>query len=128
MELRHPSAFVAVVEELRFGQVPIGFAGASSHETLPLLTRAARAALERAMKGRADADVALDRVADGSLDLGFVRLSVTRPGVTYRISDRLGRRVRGSATCATHHRKGEDAPLITERSRRARPAARCRHL
>jgi DNA-binding transcriptional LysR family regulator len=73
-----------------YGRVTIGFAGASSHETLPLLTRAVRAAhpaLELVMRGQTYADVALDRVADGSLDLGFVRLPVTRPGVAYRVID-----------------------------------------
>ncbi|MER5360944.1 LysR family transcriptional regulator [Streptomyces sp. NPDC002785] len=73
-----------------YGRVTIGFAGASSHETLPLLTRAVRAAhpaLELVMKGQTYANVALDRVADGSLDLGFVRLPVTRPGVAYRVID-----------------------------------------
>ncbi|GGT20155.1 LysR family transcriptional regulator [Streptomyces atratus] len=72
------------------GRVTIGFAGASSHETLPLLTRAVRAAhpaLELVMKGQTYANVALDRVADGSLDLGFVRLPVTRAGVAYRVID-----------------------------------------
>ncbi|MFJ7196534.1 MULTISPECIES: LysR family transcriptional regulator [unclassified Streptomyces] len=73
-----------------YGRVTLGFAGASSHETLPLLTRAVRAAhpaLELVMRGQTYADVALDRVADGSLDLGFVRLPVTRPGVAYRVID-----------------------------------------
>ncbi|MEU2128687.1 LysR family transcriptional regulator [Streptomyces sp. NPDC018352] len=73
-----------------FGRVTIGFAGASSHETLPHLTRAVRAAhpaLELVMRGQTYANVALDRVADGSLDLGFVRLPVTRPGVAYRVID-----------------------------------------
>ncbi|MFE7791720.1 LysR family transcriptional regulator [Streptomyces sp. NPDC057460] len=73
-----------------YGRVTIGFAGASSHETLPLLTRAVRAAhpaLELVMKGQTYADVALAGVADGSLDLGFVRLPVTRPGVQYRVID-----------------------------------------
>ncbi|MFJ8851410.1 LysR family transcriptional regulator [Streptomyces sp. NPDC102437] len=73
-----------------YGRVTIGFAGASSHETLPHLTRAVRAAhpaLELVMRGQTYANVALDRVADGSLDLGFVRLPVTRPGVAYRVID-----------------------------------------
>ncbi|MFE4693266.1 LysR family transcriptional regulator [Streptomyces sp. NPDC056749] len=73
-----------------YGRVTIGFAGASSHETLPLLTRAVRAAhpgIELAMKGQTYANVALSRVADGSLDLGFVRLPVTQPGVAHRIID-----------------------------------------
>ncbi|MEV6744774.1 LysR family transcriptional regulator [Streptomyces sp. NPDC051080] len=73
-----------------YGRVTIGFAGASSHETLPHLTRAVRAAhpaLELVMRGQTYANVALDRVADGSLDLGFVRLPVTQPGVAYRVID-----------------------------------------
>ncbi|WP_327267852.1 LysR family transcriptional regulator [Streptomyces sp. NBC_01218] len=71
-----------------YGRVTIGFAGASSHETLPRLTRAVRAAhpgLELAMTGQTYADVALARVADGSLDLGFVRLPADRPGVVHRV-------------------------------------------
>lgn len=73
-----------------YGRVTIGFAGASSHETLPHLTRAVRAAhpaLELVMRGQTYANVALDRVADGSLDLGFVRLPVSQPGVAYRVID-----------------------------------------
>lgn len=73
-----------------YGRVTIGFAGASSHGTLPLLTRAVRAAhpaLELVMKGQTYANVALSGVADGTLDLGFVRLPVTRPGVSFRVID-----------------------------------------
>jgi DNA-binding transcriptional LysR family regulator len=70
-----------------FGRVTVGFAGASSHESLPLLTRAVRAAhpgIELVMLGQTYANVALARVADGSLDLGFVRLPVTQPRVETR--------------------------------------------
>ncbi|MCX5143710.1 MULTISPECIES: LysR family transcriptional regulator [unclassified Streptomyces] len=73
-----------------YGRVSIGFAGASSHETLPLLTRAVRAAhpaIELVMTGQTYANVALARVADGSMDLGFVRLPVTQPGVSHRVID-----------------------------------------
>ncbi|MFD0024021.1 LysR family transcriptional regulator [Streptomyces sp. NPDC058382] len=73
-----------------YGRVRIGFAGASSHETLPRLTRAVRAAhpgIELVMTGQTYANVALARVADGSLDLGFVRLPVTQPGVAHRVID-----------------------------------------
>ncbi|WAL68848.1 LysR family transcriptional regulator [Amycolatopsis cynarae] len=72
------------------GRVTVGFAGASSHESLPLLTRAVRAAhpgLELVMKGQTYANVALAGVADGSLDLGFVRLPVLSPGVRHRVID-----------------------------------------
>jgi DNA-binding transcriptional LysR family regulator len=71
-----------------YGRVTVGFAGASSHETLPLLTRAVRAAhpgIELALTGQMYANVALARVADGSLDLGFVRVPAARPGVLTRV-------------------------------------------
>ncbi|MCI2416453.1 LysR family transcriptional regulator [Saccharopolyspora sp. K220] len=71
-----------------YGRVTVGFAGASSHESLPLLTRAVRAAhpgLELVMRGQTYANVALAKVADGSLDLGFVRLPVNQPDVRTRV-------------------------------------------
>jgi DNA-binding transcriptional LysR family regulator len=71
-----------------YGRVTVGFAGASSHETLPLLTSAVRAAhpgIELALTGQMYANVALARVADGSLDLGFVRVPATAPGVLTRV-------------------------------------------
>ena len=71
-----------------YGRVTVGFAGASSHESLPLLTRAVKAAhpgIELVMRGQTYANVALSRVADGSLDLGFVRLPVPQPGVAARV-------------------------------------------
>ncbi|MER6085449.1 LysR family transcriptional regulator, partial [Streptomyces sp. NPDC001833] len=71
-----------------YGRVTVGFAGASSHESLPLLTRAVRAAhpgIELVLAGQTYANVALARVAEGSLDLGFVRLPVARPGVVTRV-------------------------------------------
>ncbi|GHF34489.1 DNA-binding transcriptional LysR family regulator [Amycolatopsis bartoniae] len=71
-----------------YGRVTIGFAGASSHESLPLLTRAVRAAhpgLELVLQGQTYANAALARVADGSLDLGFVRLPITRLNVEARV-------------------------------------------
>ncbi|MFC7340243.1 LysR family transcriptional regulator [Saccharopolyspora griseoalba] len=70
------------------GRVSVGFAGASAHEALPRLTRAVRAAhpgLELVMRGQTYANVALAGVADGSLDLGFVRLPVNQPGVATRV-------------------------------------------
>ncbi|MGP3973854.1 LysR family transcriptional regulator [Streptomyces sp. 8N114] len=71
-----------------FGRVSVGFAGASSHTALPLLTRAVRTAhpgIELVMQGQNYANRALARVAEGSLDLGFVRLPVARPGVETRV-------------------------------------------
>ena len=69
------------------GRVRIAFAGASSHETLPLLTEAVRKRypdIELIMEGQTYANVALARVADGSIDLGFVRLPAKIPGVVAR--------------------------------------------
>jgi DNA-binding transcriptional LysR family regulator len=71
-----------------YGRVTVGFAGASSHESLPLLTRAVRAAhpgIELVLKGQTYADAALARVAEGSLDLGFVRLPLAQPGIEARV-------------------------------------------
>ncbi|MER7785834.1 LysR substrate-binding domain-containing protein [Streptomyces albidoflavus] len=71
-----------------YGRVTVGFAGASSHEALPLLTGAVRAAhpgIALILTGQTYADTALARVAEGSLDLGFVRLPASRPGVRTRV-------------------------------------------
>ncbi|WP_369206641.1 LysR family transcriptional regulator [Streptomyces sp. PU-14G] len=70
------------------GRVSVGFAGASSHTTLPRLTRAVRTAhpgIALVMRGQTYANRALDEVAEGCLDLGFVRSPVTRPGVRTRV-------------------------------------------
>jgi DNA-binding transcriptional LysR family regulator len=71
-----------------YGRVTVGFAGASSHSTLPRLTHAVRAChpgIELVMRGQTYANRALAGVADGTLDLGFVRLPVTQPGVRWRV-------------------------------------------
>ncbi|WP_436771044.1 LysR family transcriptional regulator [Yinghuangia sp. YIM S09857] len=71
-----------------YGRVTVGFAGASSHESLPRLTRAVRAAhpgIELVLTGQTYANVALAQIAEGALDLGFVRLPVNRPGVRARV-------------------------------------------
>ncbi|WP_431969641.1 LysR substrate-binding domain-containing protein [Nocardia sp. bgisy134] len=70
------------------GRVSIGFAGASSHESLPTLTRAVRAAhpgIEVRLRGQTYAGAALNLVAARELDLGFVRLPVRREGVAVRV-------------------------------------------
>lgn len=71
-----------------YGRVTIGFAGASSEAALPALARAVRRAhpnLELDMRGQLYANTALAKVADGSLDLGFVRLPIATPGVEYQV-------------------------------------------
>ncbi|MBB5918223.1 DNA-binding transcriptional LysR family regulator [Nocardia transvalensis] len=70
------------------GRVGIGFAGASSHEAIPMLTRAVRAAhpgIEIRLRGQTYAGAALNLVADRELDIGFVRLPVRREGVAVRV-------------------------------------------
>jgi DNA-binding transcriptional LysR family regulator len=70
-----------------YGKVTIGYAGASSRFLLPSLARSVRAAypnLELVMIGQTYANAALSRLADRSLDLGFVRLPFQVPGLEYR--------------------------------------------
>jgi DNA-binding transcriptional LysR family regulator len=70
-----------------FGRVTVGFAGASSRNLLPLLARGVRLAhpdLELVMAGQVYTNTALARVADRTLDLGFVRIPAQMPGVAYR--------------------------------------------
>jgi DNA-binding transcriptional LysR family regulator len=70
-----------------YGKVTVGFAGASSRFLLPQLARAVRAAypdIELVMLGQTYANAALGRIADRSLDLGFVRLPFQVPGLEYR--------------------------------------------
>ena len=69
------------------GRVTIGFAGASSYSALPLLTRAVTSELpgiELVLEGQTYTGEALGRIADGSLDVGFVALPVRR-GISTRV-------------------------------------------
>ncbi|SDS14102.1 LysR substrate-binding domain-containing protein [Agrococcus carbonis] len=71
-----------------YGRVTIGFAGASSEAALPVLARAVRRAhpnLELDMRGQLYANAALAKIADGSLDLGFVRLPIGAPGIEHQV-------------------------------------------
>jgi DNA-binding transcriptional LysR family regulator len=73
------------------GRVTIGFAGASTHDTVPRLTRAVRArhpGVELVLRGQTYSGEALSMVAEGSLDLGFLRLPVRRDGVATRVIER----------------------------------------
>ncbi|MEU0597164.1 LysR substrate-binding domain-containing protein [Streptomyces sp. NPDC006393] len=69
------------------GRVTLGFAGASSYSALPVLTRAITSELpgiELVLEGQTYAGEALGRIADGTLDLGFVALPVRR-GISARV-------------------------------------------
>lgn len=73
------------------GRVSIGFSGASSHGTLPRLTLRVRQdhpGIALKLNGNLAANAALNLVADGTLDLGFVRMPVNRVGVSTRIIGR----------------------------------------
>lgn len=77
-----------------FGRVTVGFAGASRVVALPLLTRAVRAAhpgIEFVIRDQAHTKASLERVLDRSLDLGFVRLPISRLGIDTRaiLNERL---------------------------------------
>ncbi|MGW1287725.1 LysR family transcriptional regulator [Streptomyces sp. NPDC002586] len=69
------------------GRVTIGFAGAGSYAVLPVLTRAVTSELpgiELVLEGQTYAGEALGRIAEGSLDVGFVALPVRR-GISTRV-------------------------------------------
>lgn len=69
------------------GRVALGFAGASSAITLPLLTRAVAAELpgiEVALHGPHFSAETVGRIAEGTLDLGFATVSNTR-GLSTRL-------------------------------------------
>lgn len=67
------------------GRVSIGFAGVSAHVVLPHLARAVRAqhpGIDLRLIGQVYSGEAANRVAEGSIDLGLVRLPLNRPGLT----------------------------------------------
>ncbi|MFI7388880.1 LysR substrate-binding domain-containing protein [Streptomyces sp. NPDC049813] len=69
------------------GRVTVGFGGASSYAALPLLTRAVTSrhpGIELVLVGQTYTGEALRRVADGTLDVGFMALPVRR-GITARV-------------------------------------------
>lgn len=69
------------------GRVTIGFAGASSYDALPRLTRAVTSELpgvELALRGQTYSGEALSRISEGTLDLGFVQLP-TSGGISSRV-------------------------------------------
>ena len=73
------------------GRVSLGFSGASNHEHLPRLTGAVRRqhpGLQLVLERKNYANEAMSRVAEGALDLAFVRLPVNREGVCTRVIQR----------------------------------------
>ncbi|WP_028925300.1 LysR substrate-binding domain-containing protein [Pseudonocardia acaciae] len=78
---------VAAAGRGEVGRITVGFAGASGYSAVPPLTRAVTSALpgvELVLRGHMYSGEALARVADGSLDLGFVALPV-REGIAARV-------------------------------------------
>nr|WP_221380689.1 LysR family transcriptional regulator [Actinoplanes polyasparticus] len=70
------------------GRVTIGFDGASSYAALPRLSQSVRAAhpgLDLMLKVQPDPSAVLEALAEGKLDLGFVRMPVNRLGLRTRI-------------------------------------------
>ncbi|WP_250004732.1 LysR family transcriptional regulator [Actinoplanes sp. M2I2] len=71
-----------------YGRITIGFSGASSHAALSRLSQSVRRAhsgLELCLTVRSYAGAVLEAVADGTVDLGFVRMPVGRPGLRTRV-------------------------------------------
>lgn len=70
------------------GRVRLGFAGASSQRSLPLLSRAVRRlhpGIELQMQSQAYVFTALEMLRNGSLDLAFSRLPSTHPDLATRV-------------------------------------------
>jgi len=70
------------------GRVRIGFAGASSQRSLPLLTRAVRTqhpGIELVLQSQTYVFTALERLLARSLDLAFARLPIPHPDLAWRV-------------------------------------------
>jgi len=70
------------------GQVRIGFAGASSQQALPLLTRAVRSAhpgIELVLQSQTYVYTAFESLISGALDLAFARLPMPHPELSSRV-------------------------------------------
>ncbi|GAA0993841.1 LysR substrate-binding domain-containing protein [Subtercola frigoramans] len=70
-----------------YGRVTIGFVGATSRELMPLLMRGVRAAypdIELVFAGQVYTSTAFTQVAERKLDIGFVLIPTTFPGLRYR--------------------------------------------
>lgn len=73
------------------GRIVLGFAGAAMQNTLPRLTRAVRLrhpGIELVLRGQTYSGEALSLLAEGHLDLTFLRLPVRRGGVSTRAIER----------------------------------------
>ncbi|MCW2582772.1 MAG: LysR family transcriptional regulator [Klenkia sp.] len=78
----------AAIAAGELGRVRIGFAGASSQRSLPLLTSAVRRAhpgIELVLRSQTYVFTAFDMLASGELDLAFVRLPIGRQGLSHRV-------------------------------------------
>ncbi len=70
------------------GRVKVGYAGASSREALPTLTRAVRAeqpGIELVLLGQIYGGAAVRMVASGELGIGFARLPITKEGLSTHV-------------------------------------------
>lgn len=70
-----------------YGRVKVGFAGAATRHLLPVLAREVKARfpnIELTLQGNLYANAAQEALSRGDIDLGFVRLPFTMPGLSYR--------------------------------------------
>ncbi|WP_367403269.1 LysR substrate-binding domain-containing protein [Kocuria marina] len=72
------------------GRVSIGFAGASSRQALPQITRAVRTGqpgIDLALRGQTYGGAVENQVLAGELDMGFTRLPIRNPGLQWHVFD-----------------------------------------
>lgn len=70
------------------GRVRLGFAGASTQRSLPILSRAVRKqhpGIELQLQSQAYVFTAMEMLRNGSLDLAFARLPSTNPDLAFRV-------------------------------------------
>lgn len=70
-----------------YGRVRVGFAGAATRHLLPTLAREVKARypnIELVLRGNLYANAAQEALSRGDIDLGFVRLPFSLPGLSYR--------------------------------------------
>lgn len=86
VELAHAAARSVAAGES--GRVRLGFAGASSSKILPPVAQEVRRqfpGIDLILHGQIYAGAALDKVINGQLDLGFVRLPINHSDISYRV-------------------------------------------
>lgn len=88
LQLDHARSVADSILSGEEGRVRLGFAGASTQRTLPLLSRAVREqhpGIELQLRSQAYVYTAMEMLRDGSLDLAFSRLPSTHDELDFRV-------------------------------------------